>query len=145
MLDSRFWSKVKTSDIHSYEGTFCKEWTAYTNPDGYGRFKSNGIMKPTHRVAYEDKYGIIPEGLVINHLCRNRKCVNSENHLEAITQGENIRKGLTGKINHHNLKKTNCPQGHEYTEENTYVHSGKRNCKICGRIATRKYRKRLLS
>lgn len=147
MLPQRFWDKVKVSTAHYYRDTPCWEWTGFINPTGYGRFELNGKNEQAHRLSYEEKYGKIPEKLVINHECRNRCCVNRENHLEAVTQKINIEKGLSGKINHHNLKKTLCPQGHKYSKENTYTRSNRisRECKICNRASASKsyYHKKL--
>ncbi len=127
---SRFWEKVTTSDIHSYNDTPCLEWTACIDIEGYGRFWLNGKPEYAHRVSYELLKDKIPDDLVINHLCRNRCCVNS-NHLEILTNIENIQKGENA-----NRNKTHCQQGHEYTEENTYYRKNVigRKCKICNLI-----------
>lgn len=93
-------------------------------------------MVLAHRFFYEHFIGEIPEGLEIDHLCHNTICVNPA-HLEAVTHSENLRR------EHAFRPKTHCPQGHEYTPENTYkTPSGKRQCRICGRTAVRKYHKR---
>ena len=124
-LDDRFWSKVDET-----EGG-CWLWTAYINRNGYGMFRL-GRMQLAHRVAYEDAKGPIPEGLTIDHLCRVRACVNPD-HLEAVTIGENIRRGIN-----YDREKTHCPQGHSYDEENTYRHRGHRYCKECRRKRNRR-------
>ena len=143
MLPERFWSKVITSDIHSYNGTPCLEWIAFIHPNGYGRFGLNGKLKQAHRLSYEETKGKIPDGLVLNHLCRNRKCVNPD-HLEVVTKKENILKGLTGFVAGLRQRiKTHCPQNHEYIPENTYINSkGKRICRTCNRIRTQQFRQR---
>lgn len=90
-LTSRFWDKVRISDTHFYKGTPCWEWTAYTNHDGYGEFQLNGKKERAHCLSYENAKGKIPDKLEIDHLCRNRKCVNAD-HLQAITHKENVRR-----------------------------------------------------
>lgn len=83
----RFWSKVdKGADDE------CWLWTASTDGHGYGQFWNGERRMPTHRWAYEQARGPIPEGLQLDHLCRVRRCVNPD-HLEAVTQAENIRRG----------------------------------------------------
>jgi hypothetical protein len=92
----------------------------------------NGSWSATvaHRVAYEIYRGPIPEGLVLDHLCRNRQCVNPS-HLEAVENRTNILRG-TGFAAHH-ARKSHCPQGHEYGTENTYLDKGgMRHCRACG-------------
>lgn len=126
----RFWEKVDIS------GT-CWEWTAAKMKYGYGRFRSGGSYENggrivfAHRWAYEYLRGPIPAGLVLDHLCRNPSCVNPD-HLEPVTSGENVLRGsgLAAK----NAAKTHCPQGHDYTDENTHRDSlGRRNCRACDR------------
>lgn len=70
----------------------CWEWTGSRHPRGYGEFFDGSTVVRAHRWAYEQFVGPIPEGLVIDHLCRNTGCVNPL-HLEAVTQTENIRRG----------------------------------------------------
>lgn len=74
----------------------CWTWTGVLS-DGYGQVWNEGRMVGVHRVVYEAAYGPIPDGLVIDHLCRNPSCVNPL-HLEAVTQSENARRGLNGVL-----------------------------------------------
>lgn len=114
--------------IKKISPTTCWEWVG-TISCGYGQILSGGRVEPAHRVAYKLFYGDIPEGLHIDHLCRNRKCVNPL-HMEAVTCRENILRGVgPASIN---SKKTYCPKGHEYTEENTFrSKDNSRRCKRC--------------
>ncbi|KKN74894.1 hypothetical protein LCGC14_0386430 [marine sediment metagenome] len=122
-----FWSRVLKTDT-------CWLWRGVTS-QGYGRspIRCDGkyIYALAHRVAYEELVGPIPEGLQLDHLCRVRNCVNPA-HLEAVTSGENTRRGDTGK---NNAIKTHCPKGHPYDEENTRIlPNGWRVCKECAHI-----------
>ena len=90
-LDERFWEKVNKKTKEE-----CWEWLSVKNEGMYGRFKIKNKIKLAHRVAYELVKGSIPDGLQIDHLCRNKCCVNP-NHLEAVTPQENSRRA-TGKL-----------------------------------------------
>lgn len=72
--------------------TPCWIWKLTPTTNGYAQVRINNKGLRAHRVAYEEKFGPIPHGLVIDHLCRQPMCVNPD-HLEAVTQGENIRRG----------------------------------------------------
>lgn len=94
---------------------------------GYGK-TSEGLL--AHRVCFTAFAGQIPDGLVLDHLCRNTSCVNPE-HLEAVTQGENVRRGLAGE---NSRRKTECPKGHPLSGDNLVPYKlkiGKRQCLIC--------------
>jgi len=115
----------------------CWQWQGRPTNAGYGQM---GVLVDgkqrtfsAHRVSYEVFVGEIPNGLVIDHLCRNRLCVNPD-HLEAVTQQENVMRSpiAIGAIN---ARKTHCPQGHPYDDENTYVlrlpNTTSRYCRTC--------------
>lgn len=126
----RFWAKVSDPDAQG-----CRLWVGYRNEKGYGRFGVDRRLVLAHRFAYEEARGAIPLGLVLDHLCRNPACV-TVSHLEAVTSGENTRRGRTGAAQR---ERTHCPQGHAYDEENTYVYrDGRRECRECRRIKHRR-------
>lgn len=130
--DERFWGYIDKTDA-------CWNWTGTQNGRGYGFFAPHrsGYVQ-VHRYSYEKLIGPIPEGLTIDHLCRNKLCVNPE-HLEPVTAGENTRRA---QIAHGiGVAVTHCPQGHEYTVENTYVEpKGSRSCRTCRVERTRIWR-----
>lgn len=130
-LAERFWSKVDA------EGD-CWEWTA-GKCRGYGLFRVQRQNVLAHRWAWEYLVGPIPEGLHIDHLCRNPPCVNPD-HLEPVTQAENTRRGAAGIWAR---SKTHCPQGHPYTGENLVIerHAERvgRACRECRRQSSMRY------
>jgi hypothetical protein len=107
----------------------CTVWIGSTNNKGYGQVVVNGVQQLAHRVAYEDAYGPIPEGMTIDHRCRVRNCVRPD-RLEAVTNTENGRRGRTASglqvgdscINGHEL----ASQGDIYTRP-----SGTTECRAC--------------
>ncbi len=106
----------------------CIEWTGAITAAGYGVLRVGDHPEYAHRIAYEEAFGPIPEGLEIDHVrkrgCRLRHCVNPE-HLEAVTHAENMRRGYWGI-------KAECPQGHLYNEANTIKGAkGGRQCRAC--------------
>lgn len=139
----RFWAKVNKEAPNG-----CWEWMAGLYPNGYGQFWA-GKQVRAHRWSYEQARGEIPEGLQIDHLCRNKICVNPD-HLEAVSQLENIRRGVPfrkpenyrfapGARNPSARRtpfgvptKSHCVHGHEYNPENTAVNrDGTVYCRTC--------------
>lgn len=122
----------------------CLVWRGAHTPDGYGRIAvgvAAGQTERVHKRAWEQVNGPVPVGLVLDHLCRNRACWNV-GHLEAVTVGTNIRRGLTGEVaRQRQLQKTHCRAGHPFTPENTYrpPSSNKRMCRTCVRERHRWY------
>ncbi len=105
-LADRFWEKV---DRDGPDG--CWVWTGANNGAGYGQIRIDDRNRYAHRVAYELEVGPIPESLFIDHLCRNRGCVNPA-HLEPVTNAENILRGTAPTAV--NARKKACPKGHPY-------------------------------
>lgn len=118
-------------------GDGCWEWTASRFRNGYGQFNS----QLAHRVIYKELVGPIPEGLDLDHLCRNRACVRPD-HLEPVTRRENLIRGETSIAE--NVRKTHCKHGHEFTEKNIYRWRGKRLCRICRDARRHKNRGKVL-
>jgi hypothetical protein len=123
----RFFAKVEWSDVGRYGGTRCLEWTAYRAHGGYGQFQL-AVQRPVraHRWLYERWVGPIPDGLSIDHLCRNPPCVNPA-HLEAVTLAENNRRAALVRP-----PWTTCRSGHDVTGSNGFdAHGGVRRCRTC--------------
>jgi|SRR6185312_314427 len=133
----RFWSKINL-DFQSG----CWNWIGRKDKHGYGLFYNGVKDVRAHRFIFETIKGKVPEGLQLDHLCRNRDCVNPE-HLEAVTTKENILRGegITSK----NAKKTHCDKGHLLSKNNlvkSALKFNRRACKICYDISQQAFRMR---
>lgn len=122
MLPKNFWKHVEKTSA-------CWLWTANKNQKGYGRVKVEGVMLSAHRVSYLHFVGAIPDGLELDHLCRNRGCVNPF-HMEPVTHRENVKRGQAGVLR---SQWAHCANGHTFDSENTYINPTnlKRSCRAC--------------
>lgn len=118
----------------------CWRWTAnrtsYRKRGGYGGFWFGKIRILAHRFVYEWLRGPIPDGMQLDHLCKNTLCVNPD-HLEIVTPKENTLRGSSFAAV--NASKTHCPKGHELSEENLLKRNSGRSCKLCHRLISREW------
>lgn len=131
---ARFWPNVDKTGVNG-----CWLWLG-TRRKGYGRFQSiDGRRLSAHRVAYELLVGPIPVGLVLDHLCRNRACVNPD-HLEAVTNRDNILRGYGASAQM--ARRTSCPKGH--SDYIIVIRRGRpeRQCRPCRIAINRRDRRR---
>ena len=131
-LPDRFWRRV----VHEES---CWVWQTPTE-EGYGRFQWRWIRKRSHVWTWESANGPTPHGMVLDHICRNRSCVNPE-HLRAVTPRENTMADGSLAIAKTHAAKTHCPHGHPYSPENTRIDKGKRRCRTCLNAARRAKRR----
>lgn len=110
----------------------CWNWFGAMLPNGYGSIQRDRRQTGAHRAMFELLRGPIPDGMVIDHLCRNRRCVNPA-HMEPVTSRVNVLRGEGHTAR--NAKKTHCVHGHPFDAENTYevVVRGRvwRQCRAC--------------
>ena len=137
----RLTSRIEVTD------TGCWRYTGPVHYPGYGRlgWSTGGrgrTSRSVHRIMYEYQNGPIKDGLVLDHLCHDpkvckpereedclhRRCCNPD-HLEAVTMRENILRGACPSASA--ARVSQCPQGHDYDELNTYMYRGARYCKTC--------------
>ena len=118
----------------------CWNWTTGTDQNGYGRVSIDGARVQAHRAIWELLVSPIPDGMTIDHLCRNRSCVNPD-HMEIVTPGENVLRGFG--VSAKAARKTHCPAGHAYAGGNLYIYpvTNHRGCRACGRASARRYYK----
>lgn len=119
----------------------CWEWIGPKTKAGYSQFCIGKERFYGHRVSYEEFIGPIPDGLQIDHLCRNPSCINPW-HLEPVTGAENVRRGMAGEAARIRCRaQTQCKYGHPFSGDNLYVDAnGYRICRTCQRIASRRAR-----
>ena len=143
-IQDRFWEKVNKNgpmpETRPELGP-CWVWTAGLNAYGYGHFWDGDKTIGSHQWLYESQHGPTPSGSNLDHLCRNKPCINPH-HLESVPVGANNLRGVGwGALN---ARKTHCPQGHPYDEANTHIgRDGYRYCRICRQVqSTQAYERR---
>lgn len=128
---------VRAISVNQPDG--CWLWVRGLDRFGYGRISTGGKTKLAHRVVYELFVGSIPSGKTLDHLCRNRKCVNPA-HLEPVSNFTNVMRGES--FSAVNARKTNCDSGHPLSGNNLHVSGSKRRCKACNLAAKARHRAR---
>ena len=124
-LPERFWKNVEPCATGD-----CWLWVGTTTEKGYGRVYIDGRTSASHRIAYERLCSPVPDGLVIDHLCRVRNCVNPA-HMEPVTSRTNVLRGESSMAR--KARQTHCKRGHPFSAENTYASRGGqgRKCRTC--------------
>lgn len=138
LLAHRLLSKIRP-DLQ----TGCWVWQGAPNPKGYGVLWVNRRNQMAHRVVYEFYKGMIPSGMQLDHLCRNRICANPW-HLDPVTSQVNLLRGET--IAALRAGQTACIWGHPFDVENTYPCAVRghtyRACRRCKTVKARIYNAR---
>ncbi|WP_327169867.1 HNH endonuclease signature motif containing protein [Streptomyces subrutilus] len=139
-------SKVGLPPADRPDLSLCWLWQGATDRNGYGVFHHRQPgTNFAHRLMYEALVGPIPQGLVIDHLCRVPACCNPD-HLEPVTHAENVRRGRGVEVSRRlAAARTHCPNGHLYEDGSFRINErgpkkGRRRCLVCSRALNRKYR-----
>jgi hypothetical protein len=127
----------------------CWLWEGKPNKSGYGQVRDRGRWPVVHKIVYEALVGPVPDGLQLDHLCHDprtcnlgeecphRRCVRPS-HMTPVTPKQNTLR--SNAVTALNGAKSQCVNGHEFTEENTYIRpKGGRTCRVCTRLASKRY------
>ena len=124
------------NSLYKIKPNMCWEWIGSTR-GGYSQFWFMGINILGHKFSYEFFNGHIPKGMTVDHICRNKLCVNPF-HLDLVTRRENVLRGTNQIMK--NATKTHCPNNHEYSGDNLKFTKMGRVCATCARFRRIKYR-----
>lgn len=130
MNERLFWQKVDKSGS-------CWVWTAWKNAQGYGMFNEGPVKWKAHRLSFTLLVGPIPAAVCVLHHCDNPACVNPQ-HLYLGDRADNAR-DTSARKRWFNSRKTHCAQGHEFSQDNTFVQDGARRCRRCYSMAHAKW------
>jgi hypothetical protein len=122
-IEDALWNRITVTG-------FCWLYEGWLDGHGYGYTRYEGKSRRAHKLAYEELVGPVPDGLVLDHLCRVRNCVNPD-HVQPVTHRINLMRGFTPA--RANTEKTHCVNGHEFTPENTNFDGIQRYCRACSR------------
>lgn len=140
----RFLERIDRKSGRVWNGSECWRWIGAPTGAGYGMVEVDGRNVLAHRFSYEHFVGPIPEGLTIDHRCRNTMCVRPD-HLRAVTHRVNVLAGTSPMAKH--AVATHCKHGHAFDEANTYWilshHAGRRACRKCKARCERARQKRI--
>ena len=128
-------------NLLEFRANGCWHWLGNIDTYGYGRITFDGYRWRPHRLIWTALIGEIPVGLVVDHMCRNTACCNP-GHLRLVTPAQNVLENSSG-FAASNARKTHCPRGPPYSNENTYRDKkGRRTCKECSKAAYRRWYRR---
>jgi hypothetical protein len=136
-IEERLWEERAAHRIVVDAGG-CWIWQGPLRRDGYGELRVHGQLWLAHRFAYVALVADVPADLTLDHLCRERSCVNPD-HLEPVTRGENVLRGELGTVKA--WRAGTCMRGHPRSKENAYWRKdrpGAWNCRACCRERDRK-------
>lgn len=132
-LTERFWSKVNKTST-------CWIWTAAVRGKGYGHLWVNDKTESAHRISLRLHGIAVPDELLVDHMCRNKLCVNPS-HLRLVTARINSIENSVGPTAR-KAAQTHCKCGHALSGENLVIKSGRRGCRICILQGKRDYARR---
>jgi len=134
-------SNLSPDELHRFNSKWikvhdCHLWQAPLDRDGYGTFFFRKFNRRVHRVAWFMLHGAIPKGMVVNHTCRKRNCVNPQ-HLQIMSPVENSMRDSTS-VGYINSQKTHCPYGHILDRK----YGKQRYCSVCSREKSKRLRRK---